>query len=67
MTLRQLRHMRELTQSDLAKSVGITAYAISQYELGLRVPGLRTSEKLAKALKVDLQTIANCFAKKDQG
>lgn len=61
MTFRQLRLMRELTQSDLAKSVGITAHAISQYELGLRTPNLKISDKLAKALNVDLQIIVDCF------
>lgn len=66
MKLRVLRHMKELTQSDLAKLIGVTAHAISQYELNQRTPKLKTMYKLADALEVDLQVIVNCFVKNEK-
>ena len=44
------RKDQNMTQRELAKAVGITASAITQYETGARKPDLVTLKKLAAAL-----------------
>lgn len=66
MKLRVLRHLKEITQADLAKLVNVSTNAISQYESNQRTPKLDTMQKLADALDVDLQTIVNCFVKNEE-
>lgn len=45
--LRELRTERGLSQDDLAQAMGYTKTAISQYELGKRVPSYPTLTKMA--------------------
>lgn len=63
--LRELRIEQGFTQSDIATKIKCSKQAISQYEVGNRVPSLETMQKLANALNVDLQTIVNCFIKEN--
>ena len=44
------RKDQNMTQRELAKAVGITASAITQYETGERKPDIVTLKKLAAAL-----------------
>lgn len=44
------RKDQNMTQRELAKVVGITASAITQYETGARKPDIVTLKKLAAAL-----------------
>lgn len=50
--LTQARHLAATTKKDLADQVGVTAAAISQYELGTHRPRPDHIEKLATALHV---------------
>ena len=44
------RKDQNMTQRELAKAVGLTASAITQYETGARKPDIVTLKKLAAAL-----------------
>lgn len=46
----EYRKDQNMTQRELAKAVGITASAITQYETGARKPDIVTLKKLAAAL-----------------
>jgi Zn-dependent peptidase ImmA (M78 family)/transcriptional regulator with XRE-family HTH domain len=46
------RHLRGLTQAALAKQIGISPGAVSQFESGLSQPSPDTLERLAMSLKV---------------
>ncbi len=48
----EVRKMRGLKQSELANMAGVHFGAISEYEVGWRMPSLRTFVKLAYGLKV---------------
>ncbi len=50
--IREVRTMRGLKQSELATMAGVHFGAISEYEVGWRMPSLRTFVKLAYGLKV---------------
>ncbi|HEY8112482.1 MAG TPA: helix-turn-helix transcriptional regulator [Actinomycetes bacterium] len=50
--LLRLRHLRGLTQDDLAVLTGKSRVAISLFERGLRRPAPETVVKLAHALRV---------------
>lgn len=45
--LKELRHEKNLSQTDIAKALGVTRQAISLYEKGDREPTLKTWQKLA--------------------
>lgn len=52
--LRQLRTARNLSQMELAKSIGISKSSINMYERGEREPGLETLEHFADFFNVDM-------------
>ena len=45
-----LRERRGLTQAEVAESLGVTQAVVAQYELGARVPNIKTAVTLAKLL-----------------
>lgn len=49
MRLKELRERNNLTQTDLAKQIGVTTASISKYELGIVVPDV---EKLIRYGKI---------------
>lgn len=51
--LKEVRMMRGLRQSELAKSVGVTASTISQIESNMIMPSLSTLFKIAERLSVE--------------
>lgn len=55
--LRLLRHKRGITQSEVAKSVGISLSAITNYELGVRIPRDEVKIKLANYYGVSVESI----------
>lgn len=55
--LRYLRKQKGWRQLDLAEHSGVHEVHISDLERGTREAGLRTLEKLAVALGVDLKTL----------
>ena len=50
--LKELRHEKNLGQTDIAKALGVTRQAISLYEKGDREPKIDTWQKLADFFKV---------------
>lgn len=52
--IRQVRKKQGVSQEKLAKSLGITRQAISQYEIGNRKPDIETWQKLADFLGVSV-------------
>lgn len=63
MSFRQLREKANMTQSALAKKLGVTSVAINNYERGKRVPNIFTISKLAEILNVQIEEIVKCFDK----
>ena len=60
--VRSAREMIEITQTDLAKEVGVSRRAIVAYETSGAIPRKSTLEKLARALKVSTKFLSdeNC-------
>ena len=52
-TLKDFRELRHMTQSDLARAVGVTPATISAYENSTREPSTDMYYKLATVLKID--------------
>lgn len=55
--LKYLREREGLSQSELAKAIGLGASTISMYELGAREPNFEIEERLADFFNVDLGTL----------
>lgn len=53
-TIRELRKSQQLTQKQLAESIGVTADAVTQWELGITEPSWKYILPLANALYCDL-------------
>lgn len=57
--VRRLREKKRISQCELAKNVGVSQSAISQYELGIKVPTIVIGAKLAKELDVTCEDLVN--------
>ena len=57
--LYELRKMNSMTQEDLAEQVGVTRQAVAKWESGETLPDLDKSMRLAEALGVSLDDLAN--------
>jgi transcriptional regulator with XRE-family HTH domain len=55
--VRDLRHVRNLSQRQLAARMGVPRTYISKIENGKAMPTLSSLDRLAKALKVDIATL----------
>ena len=53
--IKQVRQYRKWNQSQLAKKIQSHAPEVSHWENGKRIPGLKTVEKLAKALDIQFE------------
>lgn len=51
--IRDARHKKGISMSELGDLVGTTAASISRYELGQRTPSIETIKQIATALDVD--------------
>lgn len=58
MTLKESREKKGLSQTELAKRVGLKQTTISQYENGSRRPNLSMAKKMADALDISLDEFA---------
>ncbi len=52
--MRELRELREWSQSELARAAGMTQSAVARFEAGGTVPPLTVLDRLAPALDADL-------------
>jgi transcriptional regulator with XRE-family HTH domain len=59
--LKRLREEREMTQEQLAFDAGITASSLSRIERGINTPGWTTLTRIASALEVSLEELAQRF------
>ena len=50
--IKELRTKRDMTQEQLAASVGMTTNAISMWELGKRIPPKESIERLCRAFGI---------------
>lgn len=57
MNLAKIRKQRGETQRSLAAKVGVTDTAISNYEIGIREPRLKTLKKIASALECSVSEL----------
>lgn len=57
MRVRYLRERLHLSQEDLALEINLSKNYISDIECGRRNPSLKTIEKIAIGLRVDLSTL----------
>jgi transcriptional regulator with XRE-family HTH domain len=55
--VRDLRHVRNLSQRQLASRMGVPRTYISKIENGKAMPTLNSLDRLAKALKVDIASL----------
>lgn len=55
--LKYFRMKENLSQSELATKLGISASAVSMYEVGKREPDFETEEKIADFFQTDLNTL----------
>lgn len=55
--LKYFRSLKGLSQSELAKELGVSTSAISMYEVGKREPDFETEEKIADYFNTDLNIL----------
>lgn len=55
--LKYFRMKENLSQSELAAKLGISASAVSMYEVGKREPDFETEERIADFFQTDLNTL----------
>lgn len=55
--LRKIRREKDITQEQLAETIGVTGEFISNLERGKSAPSFETVEKLAEALGVDVEEL----------
>lgn len=63
--MRDLRNQKGLSQSQLAKQVGVTASTIALYETGDRLPSLQRLIDLSRALGVTTDFLLGLSRQKD--
>lgn len=57
--LRLERDLAGMSQTELAKRLGLARSTVSSYESGFRTPDLATLEKIAAVLKIDLSRLCS--------
>ena len=55
--LKYFRMREQLSQSELAEKIGVSASTISMYEVGKREPDFETEERIADFFNTDLNTL----------
>ena len=57
MRIKTIREEKHISQTELAKMMGIERTVLSRYENGKLFPNSKTIEKFARVLKVDIQSL----------
>lgn len=57
--IRHYREKKNITQKELAETVGITQQALSLFEQGVKVPGIITAVDIAKNLDTTVEQLVN--------
>ena len=65
--LRKLRSDRGVTQSELAKAIGVSPSTVGMYETGEREPNFDTEEKIADYFNVSLDYLRGKAEKQSSG
>ncbi|MFW6105687.1 MAG: helix-turn-helix transcriptional regulator [Chloroflexota bacterium] len=65
--LKRLRQQRVLSLTDLARLSGVNRITINRIENGKQKPLPRTIRKLAEALQVEVEDLANATIQNDYG
>lgn len=60
-SLTELRRTQNITQSGLAKAIGVSQQAVSHWEKGIRTPKLGVINKIANVLEVEPAQVLDCF------
>lgn len=60
--LRYLRESKNLERKEVANATGLTVSAISNYELGIRIPRDEVKYALAQYYNVDIKKTFFCFS-----
>lgn len=55
--IRAFRKLKGLTQSDLAKLIGVSVALLGSVERGTRVPDLHLLEKISNVLNIDIDDL----------
>lgn len=55
--IRRCREKKNLTQKELAETVGITQQALSLFEQGMKVPGIITAVDIARKLDTTVEEL----------
>ena len=61
MNLKTMREAVNITQAELAKTLGLKQSSVAMWETGKSVPKTTDLPKLAKVLNVSVEEIINCF------
>lgn len=64
MGLKKIRETANVTQAQLAKSLGLKQSSVAMWETGKSVPKTTDLPKIAKILNVTVLDVVNCFADK---
>lgn len=57
--IRHYRERKNITQKELAETVGITQQALSLFEQGVKVPGIITAVDIAKTLDTTVEQLVD--------
>jgi len=57
--IRRYRERKNITQKELAETVGITQQALSLFEQGVKVPGIITAVDIAKTLDTTVEQLVD--------
>lgn len=66
MNLKTMREAVNITQAELAKTLGLKQSSVAMWETGKSVPKTTDLPKLAKVLNVSVGEIINCFTEKQR-
>lgn len=55
--IKQLRKKYHITQTELARKIGVSASTIAMYEIGEREPSIDTLDKLCHVFNTDMDTL----------
>ena len=63
MNLKDLRKLKNVTQTEIAKSLGIKQSSVAMWESGASRPQTKDLRKIADVLGVSVEQLLDCFEK----